>query len=379
MKLKLFFTLLFLSIYSNAQEQIFNIPETWDIDIWNGGSWLHFSNIEYTFNENCMPTLVESQVLDFGSGLFVDSSRLTITYNGNNEPLENINELWNVESNSWENELRTTYIYNSENLTTTQNYEWQNEAWVLVEVIIEEYDTQAMTYEVIYQDYVSATDTYVNTGRNVIQYNNFERIDNILYYDWDIVEDDWVHRSRQTYVYDTSQLATQSTLEDWEGEQWVNDVLEVFTYDANHFLIEILKSDWNTASSSYETNSRELITNDEEGNPIEMITQSYLFGSWVNSTRDRRTYPDCLTLSDEEVAFEEINIYPIPATDELTIENTTQQDFALQLFDINGKLIKAEQLLNYRNNLDVSSLNSGVYILKLSNQSGVYTKRIIKQ
>lgn len=379
MKLRLFFTLLFLSTYSNAQEQIFNIPETWDIDIWNGGSWLHFSNIEYTFNENCMPTLVESQVLDFGSGVFVDSSRLTITYNGNNEPLENINELWNVESNSWENELRTTYIYNSENLTTTQNYEWQNEAWVLVEVIIEEYDTQAMTYEVIYQDYVSATDTYVNTGRNVIQYNNFERIDNILYYDWDIVEDDWVHRSRQTYVYDTNQLATQSILEDWEGEQWVNDVLEVFTYDANHFLIETLKSDWNTASSSYETNSRELITNDEEGNPIEMITQSYLFGSWVNSTRDRRTYPDCLTLSDEEVAFEEINIYPIPATDELTIENTTQQDFALQLFDINGKLIKAEQLLNYRNNLDVSSLNSGVYILKLSNQSGVYTKRIIKQ
>ncbi|MEY8870301.1 T9SS type A sorting domain-containing protein [Meridianimaribacter flavus] len=379
MKLRLFFTLLFLSIYSNAQEQIFNIPETWDIDIWNGGSWLHFSNIEYTFNENCMPTLVESQVLDFGSGVFVDSSRLTITYNGNNEPLENINELWNVESNSWENELRTTYIYNSENLTTTQNYEWQNEAWVLVEVIIEEYDTQAMTYEVIYQDYVSATDTYVNTGRNVIQYNNFERIDNILYYDWDIVEDDWEHRSRQTYVYDTNQLATQSTLEDWEGEQWVNDVLEVFTYDANHFLIETLKSDWNTASTSYETNSRELITNDEEGNPIEMITQSYLFGSWVNSTRDRRTYPDCLTLSDEEVAFEEINIYPIPATDELTIENTTQQDFALQLFDINGKLIKAEQLLNYRNNLDVSSLNSGVYILKLSNKSGVYTKRIIKQ
>ncbi len=379
MKLKLFFTLLFLSIYSNAQEQIFNIPETWDIDIWNGGSWLHFSNIEYTFNENCMPTLVGSQVLDFGSGVFVDSSRLTITYNGNNEPLENINELWNVESNSWENELRTTYIYNSENLTTTQNYEWQNEAWVLVEVIIEEYDTQAMTYEVIYQDYVSATDTYVNTGRNVIQYNNFERIDNILYYDWDIVEDDWVHRSRQTYVYDTNQLATQSILEDWEGEQWVNDVLEVFTYDANHFLIETLKSDWNIASTSYETNSRELITNDEEGNPIEMITQSYLFGSWVNSTRDRRTYPDCLTLSDEEVAFEEINIYPIPATDELTIENTTQQDFALQLFDINGKLIKAEQLLNYRNNLDVSSLNSGVYILKLSNQSGVYTKHIIKQ
>ncbi|TDY11926.1 T9SS type A sorting domain-containing protein [Meridianimaribacter flavus] len=379
MKLKLFFTLLFLSIYSNAQEQIFNIPETWDIDIWNGGSWLHFSNIEYTFNENCMPILVESQVLDFGSGVFVDSSRLTITYNGNNEPLENINELWNVESNSWENELRTTYIYNSENLTTTQNYEWQNEAWVLVEVIIEEYDTQAMAYEVIYQDYVSATDTYVNTGRNVIQYNNFERIDNILYYDWDIVEDDWVHRSRQTYVYDTNQLATQSILEDWEGEQWVNDVLEVFTYDVNHFLIETLKSDWNTASSSYETNSRELITNDAEGNPIEMITQSYLFGSWVNSTRDRRTYPDCLTLSDEEVAFEEINIYPIPATDELTIENTTQQDFALQLFDINGKLIKVEQLLNYRNNLDVSSFNSGVYILKLSNQSGVYTKRIIKQ
>lgn len=379
MKLKLFFTLLFLSIYSNAQEQIINIPETWDIDIWNGGSWLHFSNIEYTFNENCMPTLVESQVLDFGSGVFVDSSRLTITYNGNNEPLENINELWNAESNSWENQLRTTFIYNSENLTTTQNYEWQNEAWVLVEVIIEEYDTQAMTYEVIYQDYVSATDTYVNTGRNVIQYNNFERIDNILYYDWDIVEGDWVHRSRQTYVYDTNQLATQSILEDWEGEQWVNDVLEVFTYDANHFLIETLKSDWNTASTSYETNSRELITNDAEGNPIEMITQSYLFGAWVNSTRDRRTYPDCLTLSDEEVAFEEINIYPIPATDELTIENTTHQDFALQLFDINGKLVKAEQLLNYKNNLDVSSLNSGVYILKLSNKSGVYTKRIIKQ
>lgn len=378
MNAKLLFITFLISCYNYAQQPIPRVPETWENDLWDGANWMHFSTVDYIFNENCLPILIESEVLDFTSGQFVDSSRLTITYNSSNQPVESINELWNAGNGVWENTLRSVNIYNSENSVESQNFMWENNAWVLIGRVTETYDTNTMVLEVVHEDYDNSTSTYTNTDRSLSEFTNFDLLDNILDYEWDTVENEWMLQSRTSYTYNVNQLATKMTLEDWVNNTWVNDVLETFSYDANNFLIESLRSDWNSTTSSYDTATRQLITNDSEGNPTETITQTFQFGSWINASRDRRTYPTCSALSETEFLAENFKIYPVPASNILTIESKKMFQGYAELRDIRGRLISTEKLSN-NSKIDISSLNSGVYLLTISSQEETFTKRIIKQ
>lgn len=74
--------------------------------------------------------------------------------------------------------------------------------------------------------------------------------------------------------------------------------------------------------------------------------------------------------------------YPNPAADFLTLEVKTLDTacFQYQLFDINGKLLRNEKIKGYYTKIDMSSLMSGIYFLKViqGNQS-FKTFKIIKK
>lgn len=86
-------------------------------------------------------------------------------------------------------------------------------------------------------------------------------------------------------------------------------------------------------------------------------------------------------------AFDVSSIYPNPATDNTSIvidliENST---ITIELFDVNGKLIQqafSGQLAMGQNtiNLNLTSIGSGNYLVKVSDNSGVFaTRALIKQ
>ena len=76
------------------------------------------------------------------------------------------------------------------------------------------------------------------------------------------------------------------------------------------------------------------------------------------------------------IESEKISIYPNPTTGLFTIEKT--QGFNVQIIDINGRIIK--QLSNVDQtqlNIDLSNQPSGIYIVKLFNNSEIKTTKII--
>lgn len=73
-----------------------------------------------------------------------------------------------------------------------------------------------------------------------------------------------------------------------------------------------------------------------------------------------------------------IYIYPNPVSDLLIISSPTQILNEIEIFSINGSLIKKERLNN--SSLEVSTLPSGVYFLKIKNQEQeVLFKKFIKK
>ncbi|HOG19922.1 MAG TPA: choice-of-anchor J domain-containing protein, partial [Salinivirgaceae bacterium] len=89
--------------------------------------------------------------------------------------------------------------------------------------------------------------------------------------------------------------------------------------------------------------------------------------------------PACATLVGiEDDSFNKIKIYPNPAKDNLTIE-CAENINEIEVFDVLGKkLMSNENILN-KTNIDISSLNNGVYFLIVHTANGNGEYKIIKQ
>ena len=72
----------------------------------------------------------------------------------------------------------------------------------------------------------------------------------------------------------------------------------------------------------------------------------------------------------------QVTVYPNPSSGSFIIEtnNTTKQ--ALQIFDVNGKLVLT-QAINGKTILDATNLADGVYNLSLINSNGIVNKRLV--
>jgi hypothetical protein len=83
----------------------------------------------------------------------------------------------------------------------------------------------------------------------------------------------------------------------------------------------------------------------------------------------------------EEELDREFNIYPNPADEQLFIESNSQsQNLDLELYNMTGQLVKKETFRNTSTiGLDVSTLENGIYILKLNTGTNTYNSRIIIQ
>ena len=73
-----------------------------------------------------------------------------------------------------------------------------------------------------------------------------------------------------------------------------------------------------------------------------------------------------------------INIYPNPTTDLISIENKGNEKSILSIYNTTGELVLENQLTNEKNIVDVSSLSTGMYIVKIFSVHGTIQKKLLK-
>lgn len=82
-------------------------------------------------------------------------------------------------------------------------------------------------------------------------------------------------------------------------------------------------------------------------------------------------------LSVDEFEMSQINVTPNPTTEFINIDIPNNSgSFVSELFDITGKQVLRKENLE---TLNVSQLNSGIYILRIKTDNGVVSRRIIKE
>ncbi len=75
--------------------------------------------------------------------------------------------------------------------------------------------------------------------------------------------------------------------------------------------------------------------------------------------------------------FEKIEVYPDPAKNNITIENTSTEE-TLSIFNMQGQLVLKQALKGVKEDIDISALSEGIYIVKIegakSNKIGKFSK-----
>lgn len=72
-------------------------------------------------------------------------------------------------------------------------------------------------------------------------------------------------------------------------------------------------------------------------------------------------------------------LYPNPAQNSISVSSTLNEDLSVVIYDINGREIINKSVKANQNNIDVSQLNLGVYMMKISGKTTTETLKFIKK
>ncbi|MEC8853068.1 MAG: T9SS type A sorting domain-containing protein, partial [Bacteroidota bacterium] len=100
-------------------------------------------------------------------------------------------------------------------------------------------------------------------------------------------------------------------------------------------------------------------------------------GAWMIRPVLRST--PIISSVNAEINQNDIQIFPNPFTDFTTVVLSENSENKIQLFDINGRLLRKFVVNENSFQLSKNNLRSGVYILEIQNTKGVFRKKLVIQ
>ncbi len=117
-------------------------------------------------------------------------------------------------------------------------------------------------------------------------------------------------------------------------------------------------------------------TSDDVGNVTVTVTVTDPSG---NSTSEEAT----VTVSDDTgmkaVSISNIDIYPNPVRHQLSIDFNSVKAERLELVNLQGQIVKSVKVISNKQEIDLSTIQHGIYILKIHTKNKVLNHKLIKQ
>jgi photosystem II stability/assembly factor-like uncharacterized protein len=209
---------------------------------------------------------------------------------------------------------------------------------------------------------------------------------------WSILPVDLVNKPSFSYIYfptpDTGFAATDihgvyRTIDG--GNTWNHlsssfppALYSVWFTDANHGFVG--GGDGLTSMTLYKTNNGGN-TWTQSASGVQALNAMYFVDSMpgyaVGTNGTILKYTHSTGINDNVFSETNLNLYPNPATDKLTIE--TPQKAAIEILNLQGQLVKSFPNEGRETPVDVSELTGGVYILKLTTEEGSVVRKFVKE
>lgn len=395
------------SNYSNSEQVFFY---EWD------GTWVIQYQLIQEFNE--VQKLRKKQKNSWSSELmdFRNNSRETYFYNDTNMLITVVVEEWNSSSFKWDSSTTTSYTYNSKNLITEeliQQYDLQQKKWLK--------HTQKQ-YEYLFNDtilidvYQSSwnTDSLTWENKKYTHYDYEEYSVLQTYFDWNLVKQDWENSYNiQKFHSDDNELLLYSLTKRWNQElsDWENSQKDTFNYNDSNNSTDYISYLWDNTEAEWYINQYSTYTYNEKGLIIEKIDSYYdlLLDDVIQTEKCEYTYKDSVwqetiiyawnqntstwiesamhanyfispfppaSRNNKNNIDTQVKVFPNPFTDKLYIKDFENGEYVI--YDIKGDVIQQGRINGNSSNVNIGSLLSGIYIVKLQSENHLIFQKIIK-
>jgi hypothetical protein len=172
---------------------------------WNAGNWENKTKSIFIYDLNNNIVSDTGKIWNSTTSVWESKSVHIYTYNSKNKKLSETDYYWNIYGGigQWENSSKVTFTYDiNDNITERISATWDGSNW---------HDSSRQTY------------TYDPNNNQTGE----------LDADYDGTQ--WVNSWRAIYTYDAKNNTTSTLNQNWNGSSWVNSYLDLTAYDANSF------------------------------------------------------------------------------------------------------------------------------------------------
>lgn len=343
-------------------------------EYWDGSAWKNSQRFLNTYNSYGFNTYSKYQ--SWNGSAWVDQSQTTSYGDASGNPTLSISQSWVSASSTWSNSSRfsTTYTTSGKALSQTSEY-WDGNNWVNSFRFLNTYDNNLFNTTSKYQNWIGSA--WIDISKTTISNNANGNATLSISQNWVSAASTWSNSSELSTTYTTSGKTLIQTGENWNGSAWENSYRFLNTYDNNVFNTLSKYQGW--SNSAWLDISQTTSYPNASGNPTLAVIQNWIAAAstWSNSMRITYTYTDTpITIGLPEGAMTtELQLYPVPATNQLFIELSGQPE-SYTIIDLSGAIVRFSILSTGTNTIDINDLPAGIYFFRSENSRPV---KIIRQ
>lgn len=374
----------------------------------NSDDWRHNTREYLTYNNGGVnESNLRRQFLS-GSN-WVNFYQFNKIYTSRNQLEENIQQNWNDPNSGWNDKYKHEYVFDENQNETLHQYSlyynggWQNYQRDIKSYVDNYLDIKTMEqYDFVSMQFISEEQYlyyYVDDlldyeikriyFSDVMAWENDEKIGYTYNLDGYLTDIEHFGFNSSTNMfsefpylktvntYNSEGLIEESITQVWATSQYLNTERYTYSY-INGNITELVNQKWFSTDNVWVNNFRHVKVYDDNNNEIEFIYENWNTSStpdaWKGFLRIVNFWSPSVTLSTDNFNKEtEIVIYPNPAINYINI-TSAQKINTIELYDLLGKqVLKTSQT----NQIDVSNLHAGLYLLKIHTRGKTLTKKVI--
>ncbi len=347
--------------------------------------WLDGLFFEYSYNDGYDLTEVVIQHYRPDSMVWVNHFRMERTYNDDGNLNDILTQWWSRFNEEWVDHHNKVFTYNNDLLVadTVKIYFHFSDEWR--KFFYNEYGYNDSGLKITKTNYLWSPffDFWLENYRLVYSYDDAG--ENIILVTGQVrpsPDADWKDVTRYNYTWDDDDNLSLYVFEKWIhwDSVWVEKVMIDYTYDDAGNLSQFVWQFKPMMDTVWHNFKQAFFTYDDMGNMLEKTEQRWAIDEedWVNFRRwvmaiQYNVITDIYDNQEEEIKA--IFRNPYQNGDMIQLDGLEEKPYTAQIFDINGRVVETYQLSGNNQFVLQNKLNTGLYILTISDGQKVYLKR----
>lgn len=365
------------SLHLSAQKYATLLTEDW-----TNGSWVNSMMFNNTFDANGNITMSSIDMWNDTTSVWDQGAKTSNTLNSDATINFSLTQSWSKSDNMWQDVQKMSYTYDASKNVLTQNSQMPfGMDWMDFTMSTHTYDANGRVVKIVNQSMNFATMQMKNSTQITFTYNSDGTLNQTVNQNWNATSSAWENSQRSTNTYNSSKLVVSDLTETYESNAWVNSTKTTLTYNSDGSLNESLDQNWDTSGATWVDSSKETFTYNSDGSINQMLAMDWMAdqSSWENQSRMTYTYNSVTIVQPELAGTGQLRVFPNPFTDVVSIEDKSLNESNIQLFNVNGQLIRTFQKGEPLSKISLASLKNGVYILKAVSPESQQVVKILKE